>query len=81
MSALSSQIGTDKPEVIPPPPIPAIALAAIRVFILGAKAHNVVPKPILSYIHPPELLGEDVLKNDTATIKLAFRPMILHSLP
>jgi hypothetical protein len=44
------------PEVIPPPPIPAIARAAIRVFILGAKAHNVVPKPILSSTHPPESL-------------------------
>jgi hypothetical protein len=33
---------------MPPPPIPAIALAAIRLFILGAKAQKAVPKPAAS---------------------------------
>jgi hypothetical protein len=49
----------DVPDVIPPPPIPAIALAAIKVFILGAKAHNVVPKPTLSssFHHSPSRGG------------------------
>jgi len=67
------------PDVIPPPPIPAIALAAIKVFILGAKAHNVVPKPILS-VHP-HTREMDILKNETATRRLALRPMILHNRP
>jgi hypothetical protein len=31
------------PEVKPPPPIPAIALAAIKLFILGANAQKAVP--------------------------------------
>lgn len=29
----------------PPPPIPAIALAAINDFIEGAKPQNIVPEP------------------------------------
>jgi hypothetical protein len=36
----------DVPDVMPPPPIPAIARATIKVFILGAKAQKAVPKPV-----------------------------------
>jgi hypothetical protein len=71
------------PEVMPPPPIPAIALAAIRLFILGAKAQKAVPKPDpLVPLRQDEDDGKrDQPKNDRATKRLFLRPMMLHNLP
>ena len=40
------EMGRNMPHnAYPPPPIPAIALAAINDFIEGAKPQNIVPEP------------------------------------
>ena len=45
-TTLSESSSMDPPVCSPPPPIPANALAAIKVYILGAAAQQALPTPI-----------------------------------